>query len=132
MARTNEWAAKVLTLLKGGNTDAAIAQIKVAPSVKDIVFVKKADPRLSDPAYLARFAGTYELAGQLITVAVKGNGLVATLPGSPEFHLVPGLGDEFTLKEASVVSFAFVTDEKGVVNAMSVRQPDGVYTAKKR
>jgi hypothetical protein len=45
---------------------------------------------------------------------------------------VPGLGDEFTLKEASVVSFAFVTDEKGVVNAMSVRQPDGVYTAKKR
>ena len=111
-----------------------VASVAVAfePSVKDIVFAKKADPRLSDPVYLARFAGTYELAGQLITIAVKGNGLVATLPGSPEFHLVPGLGDEFTLKEASVVSFAFVTDEKGVVNAMSVRQPDGVYTAKKR
>lgn len=42
MARTNEWAAKVLTLLKGGNTDAAIAQIKVAPSVKDIVALKAA------------------------------------------------------------------------------------------
>ncbi|WP_353621331.1 DMT family transporter [Variovorax saccharolyticus] len=36
MARTSEWAAKVLTLIRGGNTDAAIAQIKVAPSVKDI------------------------------------------------------------------------------------------------
>ena len=37
MARTNEWAAKVLGLLKGGNSAAAVSQIKVAPSVKDIM-----------------------------------------------------------------------------------------------
>ncbi len=36
MARTNEWAGKVLALLQGGNTAAAIAQIKAAPSVKDL------------------------------------------------------------------------------------------------
>jgi hypothetical protein len=36
MARTSEWAEKVLGLLKGGNTAASIAQIKVAPSVKDL------------------------------------------------------------------------------------------------
>ena len=36
MARANEWATKVLVLLKGGNTAAAIAQIKVAPAVKDL------------------------------------------------------------------------------------------------
>jgi hypothetical protein len=36
MARANDWANKVLTLIKGGNTSAAIAQIKVAPSVKDL------------------------------------------------------------------------------------------------
>jgi hypothetical protein len=36
MARPSEWAGKVLTLIKGGNTAAAIAQIKVAPSVKDL------------------------------------------------------------------------------------------------
>jgi hypothetical protein len=36
MKKTNEWAGKVLTLLKSGNTDAAIAQIKVAPTVKDL------------------------------------------------------------------------------------------------
>lgn len=34
MARTNEWAGKVLALIKSRNTAAAIAQIKVAPSVK--------------------------------------------------------------------------------------------------
>lgn len=36
MARASEWAGKVLALVKGGNTAAAIAQIKVAPSVKDL------------------------------------------------------------------------------------------------
>jgi len=36
MAKAGEWAGKVLALVKGGNTPAAIAQIKVAPSVKDL------------------------------------------------------------------------------------------------
>lgn len=37
MARDkNEWPNKVLALVKGGNTAAAIAQIKVAPTVGDV------------------------------------------------------------------------------------------------
>ncbi len=36
MALNSEWARKVLALIKGGNSAAAIAQIKVAPSVKDL------------------------------------------------------------------------------------------------
>ncbi|MEY4884093.1 MAG: hypothetical protein RIS34_1947 [Pseudomonadota bacterium] len=36
MARHSEWAVKVLALIKGGNTAAAIAQIKVAPDVKEL------------------------------------------------------------------------------------------------
>jgi len=42
MSRTSEWAAKVLALIKGGNTEAAIAQIKVAPSVKDLLQLRTA------------------------------------------------------------------------------------------
>jgi hypothetical protein len=36
MARANEWAGKVLALVRGGNSAAAIAQIRVAPTVKDL------------------------------------------------------------------------------------------------
>ena len=36
MRSKNEWSGKVMTVLKSGNTAAAIAQIKVAPSVKDL------------------------------------------------------------------------------------------------
>jgi hypothetical protein len=42
MAKANDWAGKVLAILKGGNTSAAIAQIKVAPSVKDLQALKAA------------------------------------------------------------------------------------------
>lgn len=42
MARTNDWTSRILVLLKGGNTSAAIAQIKVAPTVKDLKALKAA------------------------------------------------------------------------------------------
>lgn len=36
-----EWANKVLALIKSGNTPAALSQIKVAPSVKDLRQLQK-------------------------------------------------------------------------------------------
>jgi len=36
MSRQSVWATKVATLIKGGNSQAALAQIKVAPTVRDL------------------------------------------------------------------------------------------------
>jgi hypothetical protein len=36
MSRPSVWATKVAALIKGGNSEAALAQIKVAPTVKDL------------------------------------------------------------------------------------------------
>ena len=36
MSRQSIWATKVAALVQGGNSAAAIAQIKVAPTVKDL------------------------------------------------------------------------------------------------
>ncbi len=41
MSRQSVWAPKVLALIKGGNSAAAIAQIKVAPTVKDLQDLRK-------------------------------------------------------------------------------------------
>ncbi len=40
MSRQSPWAQKVATLIKGGNISAAIAQIKVAPTVKDLQLLR--------------------------------------------------------------------------------------------
>jgi hypothetical protein len=42
MARPSPWPDKVIALLRGGNTAGAIAQIKVAPSVKELQALQKA------------------------------------------------------------------------------------------
>jgi hypothetical protein len=63
MARTSDWAAKVLTLLKGGNTDAAIAQIRVAPSVKDIRALQAA-------LVLARLSGRWRDVDETIRQSI--------------------------------------------------------------
>jgi hypothetical protein len=42
LKRASEWPGKVLALVKGGNAAAAIAQIKVAPTVKDLQALKTA------------------------------------------------------------------------------------------
>jgi hypothetical protein len=36
MSRHSVWATKVAALIQGGNSQAALAQIKVAPTVKDL------------------------------------------------------------------------------------------------
>ena len=52
MARANDWASKVMALIHGGNPAAAIAQIKVAPSVKDL-------KALQTIMTISRMAGKY-------------------------------------------------------------------------
>ena len=42
MARAAAWHDKVIALLRAGNADAAIAQMKVAPSVRDLRALEKA------------------------------------------------------------------------------------------
>jgi hypothetical protein len=41
MARHSEWATKVAALIKSNNSKAALAQIRVAPTVKDVQELRK-------------------------------------------------------------------------------------------
>ena len=60
MARANDWSSKVMALINGGNTTAAIAQIKVAPTVKDL-------KALQTIMTLSRMAGKYKNVDAAIT-----------------------------------------------------------------
>lgn len=96
-----------------------------------ITFEKKPDARLSDPAYLARFVGDYDLTGQTISVQLAGNVLTVNVPGQPQYHLVPELGGELSLKEARSFRVRF-EEQDGKVTAMIFLQPNGVFTSKRK
>jgi folylpolyglutamate synthase/dihydropteroate synthase len=60
VAQRNEWSAKVMAVLRSGNTAAAIAQIKVAPSVKDLQALQSA-------LAAAQWTGRWRAVDQAIT-----------------------------------------------------------------
>jgi len=101
------------------------------PTVDEIIFAKKPDARQSDPAFLQKYVGRYDLVGQTVTVSLRGNLLIAALPGDQLYELEPDLGGEFFLKQAKIVGVRFLVDDKGEVTSLEINQPDGVYAAKK-
>jgi CubicO group peptidase (beta-lactamase class C family) len=101
-------------------------------SVKEIVFSKKPDARLFDPAYLSRYTGAYDLVGETVNVSLKGAALVAVIAGRPPVDLVPTIGGDFTFKQIQVVSLHFVLDDKGNAVSFELRQPGSVLTAKRK
>jgi CubicO group peptidase (beta-lactamase class C family) len=113
-----------------GNVATVSAQFEA--SVKEIVFAKKPDARLFDPAYLSRYAGAYDLMGQTINVSLKGAALVAVVGGQPPVDLLPTLSGDFTLKQVQVVSIHFIMDDKGNAASFELRQPGTVLTAKRK
>jgi len=112
-----------------GNIDGFSAALE--PLAEEIVFRKRPDARLSDPAYLARFLGSYELAGQIFTIGLQGSVLSLSIPGQPLYLLDPDRDDEFFLRGLSGFSLRFVSEAGGAVTALESRQPNGVFTAKR-
>ncbi len=102
------------------------------PSLAEgITFDKKPDSRWSDPAWLARFVGDYDLNGQAVSIQLAGNTLTVNVPGQPQYHLVPEVNGELSLKEASIIRVRF-EEENGKVTAITLLQPNGVFTAKRK
>lgn len=142
------WHYETWTAPKGGDhplfedqkflfeTDVAgnVVALKTAfePTLPDgITFLKKPDARMSDPAWLARYVGDYEINGETFSVQLAGNVLTVNVPGQPQFHLLPEVGGEFSLKEVSIIRVKF-EEEGAKVTAMTLLQPNGVFTAKRK
>jgi CubicO group peptidase (beta-lactamase class C family) len=120
-----------LTFRTDVNGKVAALEAPMEATLDAMVFKKKPAARLFDPAYLGKFTGRYTLLDQTLTVSLKGSSLKLVFPGQPEYDLLPGLDEEFTLKQAKIIIFRFKTDAKGDVRTMEIIQPGGIYEAKR-
>ena len=102
------------------------------PRLEPIVFSRKPDTKLSDPEYLKKFTGDYELAGNTSHVRLSGNVLVLQVQNQGVLNLVPDRDDSFTLKEQAGTSVHFVTDSDGSVSEMALSTAAGVFSAKRK
>jgi hypothetical protein len=88
---------------------------------------------MKEKSFLEKFVGGYELEGMTVTIRLKGKDtLFLSVPGQPEYELVPYKGTEFNLRNLSGFSIEFILDKSGAVIEAKVNQPKGVFTAKKK
>ncbi len=107
--------------------------VPLEPAVDEIVFTRVADAAMRERAFLESFVGEYELAGTVITVALKGDdALTLSVPGQPTYDLVPTRGTSFDLKGLSGYSVEFKRGEGGSVQQAVIYQPNGTFVATRR
>jgi CubicO group peptidase (beta-lactamase class C family) len=89
-----------------------IGQVRVSLDEKEVVFTRKADPRLLDPNFLKKLEGQYELGGTVLNIVYRNKEL--TVMSAPPVHLEPYKDNIFRIREFSDQIVEFIFDEKGV------------------
>lgn len=108
-------------------------QIGLEVAVKPIVFSKKADSRLTDPAFLANLVGQHVANPNLQPeVSLRGSTLSLSVKGQPTLELVPLRGTRFGVKSLAGFFVEFKLDAKGMPVSFDLDQPNGIFTAKKK
>jgi CubicO group peptidase (beta-lactamase class C family) len=106
--------------------------VSFEPSLTPIIFTLRPDGRLSDPEYLKRFTGEYDLAGRIISVRLKGSALVLDSQGQATANLSPERNDGFTVKGQAETILRFVSEHNQPASAIMLETPGGVFTAKRK
>jgi CubicO group peptidase (beta-lactamase class C family) len=107
--------------------------VQLEPTVKDIVFTRQPEKKMTERSFLEKFVGQYELQGQVFTIQIRGeNTLIAVVAGQPEMELVPYKGTEFTIKNAPNAAIEFILDAAGVAVEARLKQGGAVLSAPKK
>ena len=80
----------------------------------------------TDPALRAALPGSYAMGPHTLVVRLRGDRLVATVPGAGELALVSNGGARFTAPEMPAVALEAKVDENGAVISLVV-EPIGVF-----
>jgi hypothetical protein len=114
------------------NTDAqgSINQLKVSLDEKEVVFTRKADPRLKDPDYLKKFEGQYEISGNTLNILLKNNELVVMT--APPQHLEPYKENVFRIREFTDQIVEFIFDEKETVTGLKITAEGNSFVMNKK
>jgi hypothetical protein len=97
---------------------------------EDIVFTRV--PEKLAAGVLEALAGEYLLGDRTVSVQLVGGTLRLTVPGQPQYELLPRKGLEFDVKSLAGFSINFEKDASGKITEAIFSQPNGVFHAKRK
>ncbi len=106
-----------------GRVDAL--QVVLDANVPPVTFLKQADARLREVAYLQSFVGRYNNPALQIELVLRNNTLVWLQAGTPS-EMEPLETDRFTIKGVQGATVEFVRDNSGRVASLRAIQPGAV------
>ncbi|MFD2098702.1 serine hydrolase [Flagellimonas iocasae] len=111
----------------------SILKVNIEPSLDHPIEFKR-EPKVIDVdvAELNKYEGEYELAGIIIKVYIKGEGLYMLVPGQPEYNLLASGEDGFIIKGLSGYKTRFQKPENDVMEELVLIQPNGTFVATRR
>ncbi|MFM7591927.1 MAG: DUF3471 domain-containing protein, partial [Isosphaeraceae bacterium] len=112
--------------------DISAVSIDLEPMTPPIVFKRAADSRLADENFLQSLVGEYELQTQVLGIVRQGRQLQVSLPGQPVYRLVSEKGLKFQFEGLPGFHVQFELTGKGEVSGLTVQQPDGNYSGKRK
>jgi CubicO group peptidase (beta-lactamase class C family) len=102
------------------------------PSVKTLVFARIPPTTTVLPDSLKKFEGEYLIGQLMIKVFLQNNSLHLSVPGQPEYELVPIEENKFTLKDMTGFTITFNRNEKNVITDFISSQLNGSFKAVKK
>jgi len=112
------------------NGDITSVDITLDASVKPISFVKTPKAQELSKDSLQKYVGEYELSGLALKVFIKNEKTLAlTIPGQPEYELVPVDKNKFSIKTLNGFTIQFNMNDKNEVTELLSIQPNGTFKA---
>ncbi len=107
--------------------------IPLQRNLKAIAFTRRPTKGMTEKSFLQPLAGDYELAGNTVTVSLKGDSLLVleNWAGQPESELLPTRGLSFTIRGLTGFTVEFKKDASGQVTEMVLYEPNSAFVAKK-
>ena len=131
-AESEEYPKIKLTFVTNTKGEIDKVTIPLQDGVKDIEFKKVVETKVLEKASMEKYTGDYDIMGTVIKVGLRGgNTLVMTVPGQPDYELIPIGNNEFNLKNLIGYSVKF-TEDGGKITEVIFNQPNGVFTAKRK
>ncbi len=101
-----------------------------APDI-DLTLKRNDRPKPVSKEELQSYVGTYSIAGGDVKFYVKDNLLFLSVPGQPDYELVPTGKDKFSFKNVSGFAVQFLrTGDK--LTAVNIIQPNGTFKAERK
>jgi len=122
-----------LQFISGFEGDIEALQVRMEPAVAPIQFRRLPDSRLQDPKLLARFAGTYVLAGNALSIALRADGvLTLSQPGQQVRELRGLVGTRFAVSGPGSRQLLFRGPPDQPAREVALLSPAGNVIAKRQ